>query len=139
MYLRLLSSSDYKDYMELINEFRPSTLTSNEFDTIHSMMDTREVWVAVDNISQKIIGTGTLIYEHKFIHNGGVVSHIEDVVISKEHKGKGYGKFLIEHLTRRASYNKKCYKVILNCSEEFVLFYEKCGYTCTNLQMEYRF
>ena len=139
MYLRLLSFQDYDDYMKLINEFRESKLTKDEFNAIiHMIMGNSEVWIAIDNVSKKIIGTGTIIYEYKFIHNGSKVAHIEDVIIGKDYKGKGYGKQLIKELTQRA-FDKKCYKIILNCSEEVRSFYEKCGYTHKNIEMEYRF
>ena len=35
-----------------------------------------------------IVGSTTLIIEQKFIHNGGKVGHIEDVVVAKQMQGK---------------------------------------------------
>ena len=37
--------------------------------------------IAVAELDGKIVGTTTLLIESKFIHNGGIVGHIEDVVI----------------------------------------------------------
>ena len=37
------------------------------------------IHVAIDN--KKIVGSTTLFIEQKFIHDGGLVGHIEDVVV----------------------------------------------------------
>ena len=59
---------------------------------------------------------------------------IEDVVISKGHRGKGVGKILINHIID-FSKTKKCDKVILNSSESNIRFYEKLGFTKNEIQM----
>ena len=47
------------------------------------------IHVAVDN--NKIVGSTTLFIEQKFIHDGGLVGHIEDVVVRKDYEGRGIG------------------------------------------------
>ena len=47
------------------------------------------IHVAIDD--KKIIGTTTLFIEQKFIHDGGLVGHIEDVVVKKDYEGQGIG------------------------------------------------
>ena len=42
-----------------------------------------------------VIGSATLLIEQKFIHNGGFVGHIEDVVVKKEFEGQGIGMKLV--------------------------------------------
>ena len=59
---------------------------------------------------------------------------IEDVVISKEHRGKGIGKILINHIIE-FSKTKKCDKIILNSSESNVRFYEILGFIKNEVQM----
>ena len=49
---------------------------------------------------RNIIGSGTILYENKIIHNFGQVAHIEDIVISKDYQGFGYGKKLIKYLIK---------------------------------------
>lgn len=83
------------------------------------------VYVAV--LDGRVVGSTTMIIEPKFIHDGGNVAHIEDVVISKEHQGKGIGKMLIKTLLKLAKDNN-CYKTILDCSNEVKPFYEKIGF-----------
>ena len=74
-----------------------------------------------------IVGCGTLLIEHKFIHNFGHVAHIEDIVIDTKYRGFGLGKEMINYLTN-ISKQRNCYKCVLDCSDENVAFYEKCGY-----------
>ena len=48
--------------------------------------------IVVAEINEKIVGSTTLLIEPKFIHQGGIVGHIEDVVVSKEFQGKKIGQ-----------------------------------------------
>lgn len=83
--------------------------------------------IAVAEIDGKIVGSTTLLIESKFIHNGGLVGHIEDVVVEKDYQGQKIGekimKFLIE-----ISKNRGCYKTILDCTDDVKPFYEKLGF-----------
>jgi glucosamine-phosphate N-acetyltransferase len=83
--------------------------------------------IAEDKQNRQVIGTATLLIEQKFIHNGGKVGHIEDVVTRKGYEGKGIGKKIIEELIKIATENG-CYKVILDCNEKVMEFYEKMGF-----------
>ena len=84
---------------------------------------------------KKIIGMGTLLIESKLIHRFGKVGHIEDIVISKEYRGKGLGKYLVERLVEIAKNKYNVYKVILNCSDSNKPFYENCGFQKNQNQM----
>ena len=68
-----------------------------------------------------------MLIEPKFIHNGGKVAHIEDVVVTKEYQGKGIGEKLIRSLLDYAKKND-CYKTILDSSDDVKPFYEKIGF-----------
>jgi glucosamine-phosphate N-acetyltransferase len=84
----------------------------------------------------KIIGSTTLFIEQKFIHNGGRVGHIEDVVVSKEYEGRGIGIKLVTSLLEKAE-GMNCYKTILDCKEELIPFYERIGFKQESNQMRY--
>jgi len=75
----------------------------------------------------KIIGTASVLIEHKFLHHGSRVGHIEDVVVSSEFRGMGIGGELIQACVALCE-SRDCYKVILDCSKENVPFYEVCGF-----------
>ncbi len=92
------------------------------------------VYVAI--LDGRIVGSTSMIIEPKFIHDGGNVAHIEDVVVSKEYQGKGIGEMLMKSLLDLAK-DSNCYKTILNCSDEVKPFYEKIGFKITSNGMRY--
>ena len=92
------------------------------------------IHVAIDN--KKIVGSTTLLIEQKFIHNGGLVGHIEDVVVRKDYEGKGIGIKLVTSLLERAK-EKNCYKTILDCKDDVKQFYERIGFKRESNGMRY--
>ena len=86
-----------------------------------------KVFVAVrKNI---VIGATTLLVEPKFIYSGGLVGHIEDVVVSNEYTGTGIGSNLIRFAIHIARKLYKCKKLILDCSDKNMGFYERLGFS----------
>ena len=92
------------------------------------------VYVAI--LDGRVVGSTTMLIEPKFIHNGGNVAHIEDVVVSKDYQGKGIGEMLMRSLLDLAKDNN-CYKTILDCTDEVKPFYEKIGFKITSNGMRY--
>ena len=92
------------------------------------------IHVAVDD--NKIVGSTTLLIEQKFIHDGGLVGHIEDVVVRKDYEGKGIGIKLVTSLLERAK-EKNCYKTILDCKDNVKQFYERIGFKRESNGMRY--
>ena len=92
------------------------------------------IYVAIDN--KKIVGSTTLLIEQKFIHDGGLVGHIEDVVVRKEYEGKGIGIKLVTSMLERAK-EKNCYKTILDCKDDVKQFYERIGFKNESNGMRY--
>ena len=90
--------------------------------------------VAIDN--NKIVGSTTLLIEQKFIHDGGLVGHIEDVVVRKEYEGKGIGIKLVMSMLECAK-EKNCYKTILDCKDDVKQFYERVGFKNESNGMRY--
>jgi len=92
------------------------------------------IYVAIDN--KKIVGSTTLLIEQKFIHDGGLVGHIEDVVVKKDYERKGIGIKLVTSLLERAK-EKNCYKTILDCKDDVKQFYERIGFKRESNGMRY--
>ena len=84
--------------------------------------------------TQIMVGMGTLLIEHKLIHNGSCVGHIEDIVVDGKYRNMKFGKKIIDELVNIAK-EKQAYKVILNCNEEKIGFYQKCGFHKSNVEM----
>ena len=83
--------------------------------------------VAVAELDGSIVGSTTLLIEQKFIHNGGLVGHIEDVVVNKDFQGQKIGEKIMKYLLEKAK-NLGCYKTILDCTDDVKPFYEKLGF-----------
>lgn len=83
--------------------------------------------IAVAEQDGKVVGAATLLIESKFIHNGGMVGHIEDVAVDKNFQGQKIGEKIINYLLECAE-NRGCYKTILDCSDDVKPFYEKLGF-----------
>lgn len=108
-----------------------------DFDARFNELDSSPdyyVAVAEDPSSGRVLGTAALIIERKFIHSCGKVGHIEDVVVDEAARGGRIGQRLIAHLLDHAKASG-CYKVILDCAEHNIGYYEKCGLTRKEVQM----
>jgi len=82
----------------------------------------------------KVIGTGSIYFEYKFTHDLGCIGHIEDIVIDSKYRKNGLGKMIIDKLVKMGKDNN-CYKVILDCKDNNVLFYDKLGFKKNEIQM----
>jgi glucosamine-phosphate N-acetyltransferase len=112
------SSLDTSNARTLLAEIRSNPLHRIFVAAIPQRQGTREV----------VVGTTTLLVEPKFIFNGGRVGHIEDVSIRRGYENMGLGRRLVSHATQVAK-EMGCVKIVLDCSEETMPFYEKLGYS----------
>lgn len=127
---RKLEESDIMaGFLESLDSLRKaSDLTEEKSKEIFNKIKSNPnhvVFVAV--LDSKVIGSTTLLIEPKFIHKGGKVGHIEDVVIAKEYQGTGIGEKLINFVLDHAKQNQ-CYKTILDSTDDVKQFYEKIGF-----------
>ncbi|KAI9143398.1 acyl-CoA N-acyltransferase [Paraphysoderma sedebokerense] len=106
----------------------------DRFTYFHRHNDIYFPIVIEDVASGTVVAAGTLLAEKKFIRNCGVVGHIEDIVVSETMRGKRLGIRIIETLVEIAR-QQSCYKVILNCNDDNVTFYEKCGFKKKEVEM----
>jgi glucosamine-phosphate N-acetyltransferase len=99
-------------------ELSPETYEA-QFDHLLSCPSTYFIVVLASSTTGAILGSASLVVEHKFLRNAGKVGHIEDVVVSPSLKGKNLGKTLVTGLTELAK-TLGCYKVILDCDPKNV-------------------
>lgn len=139
MYFVLLNKEiNLKNYLNLLNQLSNTTVYDEKkfFNFVDNLPENIRIYLLYDE--EKIVGSGTLLIENKIIHNFKNVGHIEDIVVDKNIRGKGYGKIIINHLIDESK-NLDCYKIILNCSNEYKLFYEKFGFQYRNNEMSIYF
>lgn len=138
--VRKLEISDKgKGFIELLQQLSVCDSVSDKefedrFRDLDVLGDDHVIGVIEDEASGKIIATGSVFIEKKFLRNCGKVGHIEDVVVDSSIRGKHLGKRIIKFLTEHAR-SMGCYKVILDCSVENKAFYEKCGFQQKSVQM----
>jgi len=128
--IRKIESNDFdKKYLHLLKQLTiidSDKITKEMFDKfIHTLNENHQIYVIEEqNI---IIGTITILFEHKLIHTMGIVCHIEDLVIDSNFRGCKLSKLLIDKAIE-LSKQYGCYKLILNCNDNNVIVYEKCGF-----------
>lgn len=96
--------------------------------------DNHNTYICIDIEKDKLVGIITIFIERKLIHNMGKVAHIEDLVVHPEYRKNGISKLLINTCIQDAK-NEECYKIILNCSENLIKFYEKNNFHNSGFQM----
>jgi glucosamine-phosphate N-acetyltransferase len=153
--IRPLASTDYeRGHLSVLSVLTQTpdvgaAAWTSQFHALNSASTTYYILVIVSRETDRIVGTGGVFIERKFLRGLGRVGHIEDIAVAREMQGKKLGLRIIEALTY-ISENAGCYKTILNCSDanirasvfvisNYVLltvsvflptlaFYEKCGY-----------
>lgn len=126
--VRKLSKTDLNNgFLEVFDVERHADFqhAAEIFDRISSSPN-HIIFIAI--VNDEIVGSVTLLIEPKFIRNGGIVGHIEDVEVKKEYHKKGIGKYLMKKVVEYAE-NIGCYKTILDCSDEVIPFYKSIGFS----------
>lgn len=151
--IRRIDNKDFeqvKKSLKFLTEVEP--LDQARFDNIlkywssHKLLDSDIpiyncfVIVPVDSEgieAGEVAAVGTIFIEQKLIHGGALTGHIEDIAVNGQFQGKKLGKKLIDHLSQYGLTNG-CYKVILDCAEKNIGFYEKCSFYQAGIEMQIR-
>lgn len=80
----------------------------------------------------QVVGFASISFETKV--RGGVIGHIEDVVVDAIHRRGGVGRMLVEALLEE-SRRRNAYRVYLECSESNVGFYRSCDFERSGVSM----
>nr|GEZ26101.1 glucosamine 6-phosphate N-acetyltransferase [Tanacetum cinerariifolium] len=128
-----------KGFMELLQQLTVCNPVSKEvfqkrFEEFKSYGDDHIICVIEDVSRSKIVATGSVFIEKKFVRSCRKAGHIEDVVVDSSARGMQLGKKVIGFLADHA-HSMGCYKVILDCSTGNKAFYEKCGFKEKEIQM----
>ena len=129
---------DYeKGICDVLNQLSVCGTDSKTFEKVFRRMYEQHdtfVVVAHNTWDDSIIGCGSVFIEPKFLHGGKSCAHIEDIVVTTQSRGQHVGQAIIESLLC-ISQHTNSYKVILNCSENNVGFYQKCGFSRREIEM----
>lgn len=123
--IRSLELQDFnKGYIDLLKQLtQVGDISYDSYKFFYENLNDNHIILVIEK-DNKIVSTGTALIETKLIHNSGKVGHIEDIVTHKDYRGNGYAKKIINKLKKYIN-QQDCYKVILNCSHENKLYYEK--------------
>ncbi len=129
---RLLEPKDKVSYLELMSTFGMVDLNRTQWEAWFDVYDNsyKEVFLGIVddvNLGEIVVCSAALLYEEKVYHNMGRAAHLEDVAVLPKYQGLGIGKALIKHMIEQAR-SMGCYKIILDCSDKNVGFYEKLGF-----------
>ncbi|XP_042193977.1 glucosamine 6-phosphate N-acetyltransferase [Callorhinchus milii] len=130
--LRPLCTVDFnRGLFDLLSQLtKVGEVTTEQFlKKFEHMKQTGDYYIVVieDTKLEQIIGSATLLIEHKFIHSCAKRGRIEEVIVRDECRGKQLGKLLIAVLTL-LSKKLNCYKTTLECLPKNTAFYEKFGF-----------
>jgi len=133
LHIRPLASTDYNrghlSVLSILSE-TPDVGADAWTSQFHDLRDTPATYyivVVVSRDTDRIVASGGVFIERKFLRGLGRVGHIEDIAVSREMQGKKLGLRIIQALTH-ISEGAGCYKTILNCNDTNIPFYEKCGF-----------
>lgn len=138
--VRPLQSGDYqKGFLDCLSMLTTvGKMEEGDFlDRFHYLKSHNDQYftlVIEDLKLNRIVACGTIVVERKFVHNNGLVGHIEDIVTHRDYRGFNLGKLVIESLKHIGDLTG-CYKIILDCSVKNVPFYQKCGFTQKEVEM----
>ena len=125
-----------RHYLLLLEQLTTVSEMTNEqfYKHLQEINSIGQIIIGVEDENQTIVCSGTIIIEPKIIHGGRPAGHIEDIVVLEKWRNKGIAKELLNHL-REIAINKNCYKIILDCNDRLVPFYEKSGFSKKGIQM----
>lgn len=126
-----------RGFLETLAFLRPVELTKEQAEqAFNGYLADSNSRIYVVEYEAKIIACGTLLLEHKFLYGFSSVAHLEDIVVHEDHQGRSIGGLLVDHLIAEAK-RLGCYKVILDCSKDLVTFYERFGFSKSDVHMRH--
>ena len=132
--IRKIQKKDHKSVVDLLQQlsvFEPDFRDMPIIWDRYEKQDHISAFVGCDS-KNNVVAFGSICVEMKI--RGGLMGHIEDVVVDEKFRGQGVGAMMIKTLIKEAII-KKCYKVSLECRDEKVGFYNEQGIEKTGLTM----
>ena len=124
--------------LESLDALRPASSMDRSvaLEVLEEIRNNPNHIVAVAVADGRVVGTATLLVERKFIHDGGLAGHIEDVAVATSFQGMGIGRRLVGYLLEVAG-RRGCYRTTLDCEADLVPFYAGMGFRRKGESMRY--
>lgn len=131
MIIRELRQDDFKKgFLDLLAQLRPPVCEIDEslFGKIFSeLRESGTTHIFVIEEKNVVVATATIVYCTKFIYGGKKLGQIEDVVVHRRFRNRGFGSALVDFCVKHAS-NSNCFKIGLCARTSANTFYNKCGF-----------
>jgi glucosamine-phosphate N-acetyltransferase len=137
MQIRELKKSDYLQFVQLIDQFRPigQLVSEEKFEEMWELMCINST-IFVTEHNHEIVATAKLMVEQKLIHNLSRYGSIEDVMVKQEYRHQKIGAAMIKHIVDHCQQNN-FYKVNLTCTQSLIPFYQRNHFEVSGVQMSY--
>ena len=133
--IRELKGDDYnKDYLKLLSQYyqlNNSKMTHEFFNKQFELLKKKTncyIRVISEPNNGKIIASGSLFIEFKFVYDLSKVAYIDDIIIDEEYRNKGLGTKLLNHLKMLANANG-CIKINIISPNNSVNFFKNNGFS----------
>ena len=116
------------ELLQDVSNFHPKTADPSQI-----LNEFRKQQVGVGLVAKSdglVIGFGSILICSRI--RGGRVGYIEDVVVSKDHRGLGIGKNILSSL-KEVARSRACHKIVLQTTETAGAFYLSNGFTVNGL------
>ena len=135
MSVRELKKEDFNlGFLELLNQLGTGTESLVTYEEFEKQFDKTDNFTYVLEMDKKIVASGSVLIEHKFRRGLSRIAHIEEIVVDTNYRGKGLARKILEHLIS-VSKDNNVYKIILDCDDDLVQFYEKIGFERKGTEM----
>jgi glucosamine-phosphate N-acetyltransferase len=132
--IRVLTPRDWDSYLNCLSVLSKVEHSFGKFLENFERRKSFQMRTFVAEKDDKIVGTVSVLIEPKFSNGFKSVAHLEDVAVRREYQGQGIAKALIEEAIKYAK-KKDCYKVILDCDDSLINFYEGFDFVVNGVAM----
>ncbi|MFB6215854.1 MAG: GNAT family N-acetyltransferase [Candidatus Aenigmatarchaeota archaeon] len=131
--IREVEHGDLEAVLDVLHQLSPESRDVDRKrleDVLDTIIHDTNHYLYVFEEDGEILGTGTLVVQENLTHAGKPYGHIENIVTDRDARGRGIGQTIVKHLIKKAK-ERGCYKTVLDCEEDLVGFYKKCGLNTT--------
>ena len=129
MIIREFKKEDINNgFIETLSEYWPITKITEE--SLNRVLN-NDNYIFVVEEDDKIVGSIILHLQYKFIHDGGIVGYIDELIMRKKYRNKLMGLKLFKQVIEKAE-ELGCYKIIGYCYDNTVSLAKRAGFELFN-------